>query len=156
MRLKWHFCNKPTPYFKETPVFATKSTCKPPKGQPNLEVILSQIEKELFQLAETSLGYSNFSKEEWQAMRALVNDRSIEIKKAGKGSNCGTPTEKASEFLDSQLKQVMQISRSYIKDSGDLLRKLKILVLFQGIPSWLWQMLWGYILVFLMRQNLRL
>ena len=37
-------------------------------------------------LAETSLGYSNFSKEEWQVMRALANDRSIVIKKADKGS----------------------------------------------------------------------
>ena len=35
---------------------------------------------------ETSLGYSNFCKEEWQAMRALDNDRSIVIKKADKGS----------------------------------------------------------------------
>ena len=76
MRLKWHFRNEPTPYFKQTPVFAPKSTRKPPKGHPNLEVFLSQIEKELFELAETSHGYSNFSKEEWQAMRALANDRS--------------------------------------------------------------------------------
>ena len=72
--------------FKETPVFAPKSTWKPPKGHPNLEFFLSQIEKELFELAETSLGYSNFSKEAWQAMRALANDRSIVIKKADKGS----------------------------------------------------------------------
>ena len=79
MRLKWHFRNEPTLYFKETPVFAPKSTWKPPKGHPNLEVFLSQIEKELFELAETSLGYSNFSKEEWQTMRALANDRSIVI-----------------------------------------------------------------------------
>ena len=34
-------------------------------------------------------------------------------------SNCGTSTEKVSEFLDSQLKPVMQSSWSYIKDSGD-------------------------------------
>ena len=47
MRLKWYFRNEPTPYFKETPV---------------LEVFLSQTEKELFELAETSLGCSNFSK----------------------------------------------------------------------------------------------
>ena len=86
MRLKWHFRNEPTPYFKEMPVFAHKSTWKPPKGHPNLEVLLSQIEKELFELAESSLGYSNFSKEEWQAMRALANDRSIVMKKADKGS----------------------------------------------------------------------
>ena len=72
--------------FKETPVFAPKSTSKPPKGHPNLEFFLSQIEKELFELAETSLGYSNFSKEEWQAIRALANNRSIVIKKPDKGS----------------------------------------------------------------------
>ena len=86
MRIKWHFRNEPTPYFKETPVFAPKSTWKPPKGYPNLEVFLSQIAKELFELAETSFSYSNFSKEEWQAIRALANDRSKVIKKADKGS----------------------------------------------------------------------
>ena len=36
-------------------------------------------------------------------------------------SNCGTPTEKASEFLDHHL----QNSWSYIKDSGHFLRKIK-------------------------------
>ena len=40
-------------------------------------------------------------------------------------SNCGTPTEKASEFLDRHLKPVMQSSRSCTKDSGDFLRKIK-------------------------------
>ena len=40
-------------------------------------------------------------------------------------SNCGTPTEKESDFLDSQLKPVMQSSRSYIKDSGDFIKKIK-------------------------------
>ena len=40
----------------------------------------------ILELVETSLGYSNISKEEWQAMRALANDRSIVIKKADKGS----------------------------------------------------------------------
>ena len=170
---------------------------------------------------ETSLGYSNFSKEKWQAMRAMANDRSIVIKNVDKGScvvvwdrndyiaeaekqfrdkniykdinlkdkilkeladnsdklfkslktkgsitekrtykyfttefkkttnlgrlyllpktqkrlenvpdrpiipNCGTPTEKFSELLDSQLKPVMQSSRSYIKASGDLIKKIK-------------------------------
>ena len=41
MRLKRHFRNELTPYFKETPVFALKSTWKPPKGHLNLEVFLS-------------------------------------------------------------------------------------------------------------------
>ena len=40
-------------------------------------------------------------------------------------SNCVTPTEKVSEFLDFQLKPVMQSSKSYIKDSGDFIRKIK-------------------------------
>ena len=38
-------------------------------------------------------------------------------------SNCGTPTEKASEFLDSHLKTIMQESCSYIKDSVDFINK---------------------------------
>ena len=86
MTLKWHFRNAPTPYFKEKPVVAPKSTWKPSKAHPNLQAFLSQIEKELFEFAEPSLGYFNFSKGEWQAMRALENDRSIVIKKADKGS----------------------------------------------------------------------
>ena len=45
MRLKWHFRNEPTPFFKETPVFAPQLAWKPTKGHPNLEVFLSQIEK---------------------------------------------------------------------------------------------------------------
>ena len=52
----------------------------------SLEVFLSQIEKELSELVKSLLNYSNFSKEEWQAMRSLVNDRSAVIKKADKGS----------------------------------------------------------------------
>ena len=40
-------------------------------------------------------------------------------------SNCGTPTEKASEFLDHHLKPVVQSGWSYIKDSNDFLKKIK-------------------------------
>ena len=40
-------------------------------------------------------------------------------------SNCGTPGEKVSEFLDSGLKLVMQQCWSYIKNSGDFIKKLK-------------------------------
>ena len=40
-------------------------------------------------------------------------------------SNCDTPTEKVSEYLDYHLKSVMQGGRSYIKDSGDFLKKIK-------------------------------
>ena len=40
-------------------------------------------------------------------------------------SNCGTLTEKVSEFLDSELKWVIQEGWSYVKDSCDFIKKLK-------------------------------
>ena len=40
-------------------------------------------------------------------------------------SNCGTPTEKAPEFLHQHLKLVLQSSWSYIRDTGDFLSKIK-------------------------------
>ena len=40
-------------------------------------------------------------------------------------SNCGTPTKKASDFLDYQHKSVMQSGRSYIKDIEVFLKKIK-------------------------------
>ena len=45
---------------------------------------------------------------------------------------CGTPTEKLSEFFDHHLQPVMKAGKSYIKDTGDLLEKLKNL---GNIPS---------------------
>ena len=53
-----------------------------PKGNPRLELFLTQIEKELLKVCKSKLGYSNFSKEEWQCMPSLANDRSMAIKKA--------------------------------------------------------------------------
>ena len=40
-------------------------------------------------------------------------------------SNCGTPTEKASEFLDHHLQLMMKSGMSYIKDTNDVFSKLK-------------------------------
>ena len=40
-------------------------------------------------------------------------------------SDCGTDTEKVSEFLDSELKSVMQEGWSCIKDSSDFIKKFK-------------------------------
>jgi hypothetical protein len=40
-------------------------------------------------------------------------------------SNCGTPTERASEFLDHHLKPNMKAGKSYIRDTGHFLDKLK-------------------------------
>ena len=67
-------------------MFTPKPKWTPPTGYSSLEVFLSQIEKKLFELADSPLNYSNFSKEEWQAMRSLVYDRSVVIQKARKGS----------------------------------------------------------------------
>ena len=46
--------------------------------------------------------------------------------------NCGTPTEKVSEFLDNQLKKVMQNGWSHIKDSNHFIKKIKRL---KNIPD---------------------
>ena len=62
------------------------SLWNPPTGLPNLKVFLSQIEHEIFQIRDKYLPYSNLSKDEWQAIRSLAEDRSIVIKKADKGS----------------------------------------------------------------------
>ena len=84
---KWDFFrNEPTPSFSETPAFKTKLSWNPPKGEPCLEVYLRQVEKELFELEDPHLGYSNFTRKEWTAIRSLVDDRSIIIKKVYKGS----------------------------------------------------------------------
>ena len=40
-------------------------------------------------------------------------------------SNCGTPTEECSEFLDYHLKPLMQRGWSCIKDSGDFIKKTR-------------------------------
>ena len=40
-------------------------------------------------------------------------------------SNCGTPTERTSGFLDSQLKEVMQNGWSFIKNSNNFIKKIK-------------------------------
>ena len=66
--------------FSKTPVFTPKSNWKPPKGQTSLEVFLSQIEKEVFELAESLLKKFDFSEEEWQAM-VNVKDSEDFIKK---------------------------------------------------------------------------
>ena len=49
-------------------------------------MFLSQIENELFKTIETPLGYSNLSKEEWEAVRTLAGNCNIVVIKADKGS----------------------------------------------------------------------
>ena len=40
-------------------------------------------------------------------------------------SNCGTPTERASDFLHHHLKPVMQNGKPYIRDYSDFISKIK-------------------------------
>ena len=86
MRIKWYFRNEISENFSEVPAISPKSSWKPPQGHPNLEVYLSQVENELFRIVDEPIRYSNLSKEEWVAMRAFADDRSLVIKKADKGS----------------------------------------------------------------------
>ena len=86
MRIKWHFWNEPTSDFGKIPAFAPKSAWKPPKGRPNLEVFLSQVEYDLCKAIEKPLGCYYLSKEELDAIRSLADDRNIVIKRAAKGS----------------------------------------------------------------------
>ena len=84
MRIKLNLQNEPSQDFSEKTAFRMKSSWKPPIGHPNLEVFLRKnfFEKELFKVIETPLNYSNLTKEEWQAIRSLPDDRSIAIKKS--------------------------------------------------------------------------
>ena len=45
MRIKWHFRNEPSDKPSERAAFLPKSSWKPPLGNLNLEVFLSQVEK---------------------------------------------------------------------------------------------------------------
>ena len=85
MRIKWHFCNEVTPNFSEKPSSHTKSSWSPPNGDPHQEVFLSKVGKKLFTVSERPVRHSNFSQEEWKAIRSLQNDKNIVMKKADEG-----------------------------------------------------------------------
>ena len=61
MRRKWYFRNEPSENFSEIQSFRPKSSWKPPKGNPNLEMFLSKVEQDLFKTIETPIRYSNLS-----------------------------------------------------------------------------------------------
>ena len=74
MRTKCYFKNEPTKEFSNIPAFSPKSTWTPPNEHPNLEVYLSQIEKEVFKTPKEQLGYSNLSKLGWEMIRSLAGN----------------------------------------------------------------------------------
>ena len=61
MHLKWYFRIEPSSEFSETPSFTPKSSWKLSQGHPSLELFLSKIQKEIFAIADSRLGYSNLS-----------------------------------------------------------------------------------------------
>ena len=81
MIIQWYFQNEIPENFSEVPAFFPKSSWNPPQGHSNLEMYLSQVETELFSVADEPIRYSNLSKKEWIAMRSLVDNRSIVVKR---------------------------------------------------------------------------
>ena len=108
MRHKWYFRNEPTSSFGGHSSFTSKSSGKPPKGNHSLELFLSQIEKELLEVWKSNLGYSKFSREEWQCMLLLANDRSILIKKADKGS-CVVVWDREDYIAEAKCNKIMSV-----------------------------------------------
>ena len=89
MGIKWNFRNEITEDFSTIPVFRPKSNWTPPAGHPNLEMFLSEIEKEFFEGVFIHFSHfhrQNFSREEWKTLRDLAEDKGIIIKSADKGS----------------------------------------------------------------------
>ena len=86
MRCKWYFRNELSDNFIEVPAFKPKSLWKPPASHPCVELFLSKLEEELLSFLPGKPQSHNMSKEEWQAMHNLAEDRSIIIKSADKGS----------------------------------------------------------------------
>ena len=85
MRCKWYFRDEPSEEFSEIPAFKPKSTWKPPAGDPCVELFLSKMEHELFSFLPGKPQSYNLTKEEWQALKNLKEDRSIIIKPADSG-----------------------------------------------------------------------
>lgn len=78
LRQEW---NELSESFNKTP-----SKEKTSEGHPNLDVLLSQIERECFRRVETPLGYSNYFKEEWETTRHFTDDRNTVIENSGMSS----------------------------------------------------------------------
>ena len=54
---------------------------RPANGHPALEIFLSKVEKDLFDICKKQQTYSNFNSEEWKAIRSFADDRNLVIKK---------------------------------------------------------------------------
>ena len=86
IKLKLHFMDNPTPAFSETPSFRPPSKWTPIISDTQLEIYLSEIEEKILEINEEGQNYPNLSVEERKALNDLMQDRSIIIKPADKGS----------------------------------------------------------------------
>ena len=87
MPIRRNFRDQSSEDFSDKPTFRPKSNWKSPPGHPGLEPFLSQLEKEIFNgLLNDSISLpSNMSKEEWEALKVVADNRNIVIKQADKG-----------------------------------------------------------------------
>ena len=86
MSCGWYFRIAPSDNFSNVSAFRPKSHWKLPTGHRSVELFLSRLKKELFSLLPGK-PRSYIAKEEWKAMRNLLENRSIIIKPADKGSS---------------------------------------------------------------------
>ena len=82
-----NFRNEPTLDLRGKPAFHTQSSWNSSKGDAQLGVFLSRVEKELYTVIERPVRHSNLSQEEWKAIRSQADDRNVVIKKVDKGSS---------------------------------------------------------------------
>ena len=86
MRCKWYFRDETSNDFSEILAFRPKYTWKPQAGDPCVELFLSKMEHEQFSFLPGKPQSYNFTKEEWQALKNLKENRSITFKPADKRS----------------------------------------------------------------------
>ena len=86
MSCGWYFRTAPSDNFSNVSAFRPKPHWKLPTGHRSVELFLSRLEKELLSLLPGK-PRSYIAKEEWKAMRNLLENRSIIIKPADKGSS---------------------------------------------------------------------
>ena len=127
-------------FWRQINNFATPSVYRDVSNKENILPKLSEVSNKMFSslrkkgfIIEKQLKYftceykkaTNFGK---LYLLPKIHKRLFDVPGRPVISNCGTPTEKCSEFLDHHLKKVMQKGCSYIKDSSDLIKKINNLV----------------------------
>ena len=73
MRFKQHFRDE-SENLSEAPLFNLKFKWQPPQAHSCLEVFLSQVENELFEVLKADIKYSITSREEWNPIRSLADN----------------------------------------------------------------------------------